>query len=74
MRTKLFFAFLLVIVVALVSNLVFERLIMSDFDEYMKGTGEDHLYWVLASIEGSYEGDRWNMSVLSEAIHWGMML
>lgn len=74
MRTKLFFAFLLVIFIALVSNLIFERLIMSDFDEYMKGTAEDHLYWVLASIEGSYEGDRWNMNVLSEAIHWGMML
>jgi len=74
MRTKLFFAFLLVIVIALVSNLIFERLIMSDFDEYRKGTAEDHLYWVLASIEGSYEGDRWDMNVLSEAIHWGMML
>lgn len=74
MRSKLFFAFLLVIVIALVSNLIFERLIMSDFDEYRKGTAEDHLYWVLASIEGSYEGDRWDMNVLSEAIHWGMML
>ncbi|HXX53070.1 MAG TPA: HAMP domain-containing sensor histidine kinase [Thermodesulfovibrionales bacterium] len=74
MRTKLFFAFLLVIATALFSNLIFERLIMSDFDEYMKGTAEDHLYWVLASIEGSYEGDRWDMNVLSEAVHWGMML
>ena len=74
MRTKLFFAFLLVIGIALVSNLIFERLIMRDFDEYMKGTAEDHLYWILASIEGSFEGDRWNMNVVSEAIHWGMML
>jgi signal transduction histidine kinase len=74
MRTKLFFAFFVVIVIALISNLIFERLIMEDFDEYIKGTREDHLYWVLASAEGSYQDGRWNMNSLSEAVHWGMML
>jgi signal transduction histidine kinase len=74
MRTKLFLAFVLVIVIALISNLIFERLIMSDFDEYTRGTREDHLYWVLASVEGSYQDDRWDWSLLSEAVHWGMML
>lgn len=74
MRTKLFFAFLLVIFIALISNLIFERLIMMDFDEYIKGTQDDHFYWLRASIEGSYQGGRWNMSLLSDAIHWGMML
>jgi two-component system sensor histidine kinase BaeS len=74
MRTKLFFAFLLVIFTALISNLIFERLIMSDFDEYLKGTREDHLYWVLASVEGSYGDGKWDMNSLSEAVHWGMML
>ena len=74
MRTKLLFAFLLVISVAFVSNLVFEKLVMNDFDEYIKGTREDQLYWVLASIEGSYQGSKWNMRSLSESIHWGIML
>ena len=74
MRTKLFFAFLLVIGIALVSNLIFERLIMSDFDEYMRGTREDHLYWVLAAVEGSYHDGKWDMNLVSEAVHWGMML
>ncbi len=74
MRTKLFFAFVLVIGIALISNLIFERLIMSDFDEYTRGTREDHLYWVIASTEGSYQDGRWDMSLLSEAVHWGMML
>jgi two-component system sensor histidine kinase BaeS len=74
MRTKLFFAFLLVITVALISNLIFEMLIMDDFDEYIRGTREDHLYWVLASVEGSYQDGRWDMSSLSESLHWGMML
>ena len=60
MRTKLFLAFLLVIVIALVSNLIFERLIMKDFDDYVRGTKEDHLYWVLASVEGSYNNGKWD--------------
>lgn len=74
MRTKLFFAFFVVIAIALISNLIFERLIMDDFDEYIKGTREDHLYWVLASVEGSYQDGTWNTNLLSEAVHWGMML
>jgi len=74
MRTKLFLAFVLVILIALISNLIFEQLIMRDFDEYIRGTREDHLYWVMASVEGSYQDGRWDMKVLSESVHWGMML
>ncbi|HWR59848.1 MAG TPA: ATP-binding protein [Thermodesulfovibrionales bacterium] len=74
MRTKLFLAFFLVIVTALISNLIFERLIMNDFGDYLKGTKEDHLYWVLASVEGSYQDGRWDKGLLSESLHWGMML
>ncbi len=74
MRTKLFFAFLLVILIVLISHLIFERLVMRDFDEYIRGTREDHLYWVLASVEGSYHDNRWDMNSLTEAVHWGMML
>ncbi len=74
MRTKLLLAFIVVIAIALISNLIFERLVMNDFDEYIKGTREDHLYWVLATVEGSYQDGKWNMSLLSEAVHWGTML
>ncbi len=69
MRTKLSLAFVLVIFIALISNLIFERLIMRDFDEYTRGTREDHLYWVLAAMEGSYQDGRWDMNLLSEAVH-----
>lgn len=74
MRTKLFTAFLIVIGVALTSSLIFEWLVMKDFDAYIRGTEEDHRYWLLASVEGSYENDKWNMKSLSETLHWGMML
>lgn len=73
MRTKLFSAFLLVILIALISNLIFKDHIMKDFDGYIKGVKEDHLYWVLASVEASYQDGKWNMYSLSDAIHWGMM-
>lgn len=74
MRTKLFLAFLLVIFIALISNLIFERLIMRDFDAYIKGVEDDHLHWVRASVEGSHQNGKWNLNALSESAHWAMML
>lgn len=74
MRTKLFAAFILVISIALLSNIVFQWLIMRDFDDYVRGVKEDHLYWVLASVEGSYLQDKWDMNLLNESVHWAMML
>jgi len=29
-------------------------LITSDFEDYVSGAREDKLYWILASVEGSY--------------------
>jgi signal transduction histidine kinase len=74
MRTKLFFAFLLIIFLAFVSNVVFERLIIGDFNDFLKGTEEDHIYWVMASVEGSFKEGAWDEVLLSEAFHWGLML
>ena len=74
MRAKLFLSFLAVILISLVSSLLFGRLIMKDFEEYDRGTREDHLYWVLATIEGSFQEGEWNMTSLADSIHWGMML
>ncbi len=74
MRTKLFLAFLFIILIALLSNVVFERLIIGDFDDFVRGTEEDQIYWVMASVEGSYKEGEWNMGLLTEAVHWSMML
>lgn len=74
MRTKLFAAFILVISIALLSNMLFQWLIMRDFDDYVRGVKEDHLYWVLASVEGAYLKDKWDINLLNESIHWAMML
>jgi len=74
LKTKIFLAFIAVILTALLSNFIFETLIMKDFDSYVNGVKEDQFYWVLASIEGSYSGGKWDKGSLSEAIHWAMML
>ncbi len=74
MRTKLFFAFLAVILMALVSNLIFERFMADDFEDYVSGAKEDKLYWILATVEGSYSDGRWDRATLHEAVHWATML
>jgi two-component system, OmpR family, sensor histidine kinase BaeS len=74
MRNKLLFAFLAVILIALVSNLIFYYLINRDFDAYVSGTQEDKLYWVLASIEGGYYDGEWDHRSLHDAVHWAVML
>jgi two-component system sensor histidine kinase BaeS len=74
MKTKLFLSFLVVVLIALVSNFMFHSLIQSDFEEYVEGTREDQLYWVLAALEGSYENGSWESHRLRETVHWGIML
>jgi two-component system sensor histidine kinase BaeS len=74
MRNKLFFAFLAVVLTALISNLLYEYFITRDFEDYVSGTKEDKLYWVLASVEGSYEEGSWDRSALHDALHWAIML
>jgi two-component system sensor histidine kinase BaeS len=74
MRTKLFFAFIFIILLAFVSNVVFERLIIGDFNDFLSGSEEDHIYWVMASVEGSFKENAWDPELLAEALHWGLML
>lgn len=74
MRTKIFLAFIIVIFSALLSNFIFEYLIIKDFDNYTESVKEDQYRWVMASIEGNYSDRGWDRDMLSESIHWGMML
>lgn len=74
MRTKLFLAFIFIILLALLSNIVFERLIIEDFNDFISGSEEDHIYWIMATVEGSYKNGQWDRQLLAEALHWSMML
>lgn len=74
MRTKLFFAFIVVIFASLVFTVIFERLILNDFDSYALGVKKDEIYWIIASAEGGYKDGKWDEQTLSESIHWAMMM
>ena len=74
MKTKFFLAFLIVILTALLSTFLFERLITRDFENYVRGVQEDQLYWITTSAESSYVHGEWNHATLSETVHWAMMM
>jgi len=74
MKTKLFFAFISVILIALISNLIFEKFMTKDFEDYVSGAKGDNLYWILATVEGSYSDGHWDHRELHEALHWAVML
>lgn len=74
MRTKLFLAFMVIILAALLSTIVFETMIIKDFENYASGVKEDQIYWILASLEGSYRQGIWDHQTLHETIHWSLMM
>jgi hypothetical protein len=74
MRTKLFIAFIIIIATALLSTIVFEGLILKDFENYVTGVKEDQVYWIIASAEGAFMDGTWDNQMLSESIHWAMMM
>lgn len=74
MRTKLFLAFIIIIFAALVSTIVFEALILRDFDSYVNSVKQDRIYWIIASVEGGYKDGKWDERILSESVHWAMMM
>jgi two-component system sensor histidine kinase BaeS len=74
MRTKLFLAFIIIILAGLLSTVVFELLIVKDFDNYVEGIRDDQIHWIMISVEGSYTDGSWDGQVLSESIHWAMMM
>src|SRR5208283_1226109 len=74
MRTKLFLAFVMIIFATLVSTIVYAFLILKDFDSYANGVREDQIYWIIASVEGGYKDGKWDKQILSESVHWAMMM
>ncbi len=75
MRTKLFVAFLAVILMALLSNLIFHYKIIDDFEEYSRSVVEDELYLVLAAVEGCRKEDgTWDREELVDSVRWAAML
>lgn len=74
MRTKIFLAFVSIIIAVLLSNFIFEKFIINDFDEYVEKVKTDQFFWVVTSIADSYKNGVWDRDMLSDSLHWAMML
>ncbi len=73
MRVRIFAAFVLVATAALVSNILFGRLVGLDFEDLVRGGLEDDAFAVTAAVEGSYGEGEWNRPALQSAVLWALM-
>jgi two-component system sensor histidine kinase BaeS len=71
------FLLLLIVVVAvgLSSTLLLRELMVRDFREYLEGEREDRAYWVIASLESSYEKEGgWDRGEIIDSTIWAFMM
>jgi len=74
MRNKLFLAFIAITLLVFTTHLINEHFMSRDFEDYVNGTNQDKLYWIMAAVEGSYADGKWDHMPLHEAVHWAIML
>lgn len=74
MKNRLFLAFIIIIVIALVSDFIFKELLTRDFEGYVNETQSQRIYWLKTSLETSYKDGIWDDNLLMETVHWAVML
>jgi len=74
MRNKLFLPFIAITLLVFTTHLINEHFMSRDFEDYVNGTNQDKLYWIMAAVEGSYADGKWDHMPLHEAVHWAIML
>jgi two-component system sensor histidine kinase BaeS len=72
---KFFVLLVAVVAVGLSSTLVLRELMIGDFRDYLEGEREDRAYWVIASLESSYESEGgWEREKVIDSTVWAYML
>ncbi|GAB4482342.1 MAG: ATP-binding protein [Thermodesulfovibrionales bacterium] len=75
LRAKVLILLIAVSLVALSSALLLRGLMIRDFSKYLEGEREDRIYWIMASLESSFERYAgWNREKLIEDTVWALML
>lgn len=74
MKNRLFLSFIIIIIIALISNFIFKELLTRDFENYINARQKERIFCLKASLNSCYKNGRWNYKMLAETIHWGMML
>jgi signal transduction histidine kinase len=64
-----------VTIISLSAALLLREFMIRDFHEFLEGEQEDHVYWVTADLEGSYETyHHWRKDTVRRDIVWAFML
>jgi two-component system sensor histidine kinase BaeS len=64
-----------VVAVGLSATFLLRELMVQDFRVYLEGEMEDRVYWLTASLEGSFERRlEWEPEELSELLSWASMM
>lgn len=72
---KFFVLLVAVVAVGLSATLVLRDLMIRDFRDYLEGEREDRAYWVIASLESSYENEGgWEAEEIIDSTIWAYML
>lgn len=72
---KFFLLLAAVVAVGLSATLVLRELMIRDFRDYLEGEREDRAYWVIASLESSYESEGgWDRGKIIDSTIWAYML
>ena len=62
-------------IIALSAALILRNLMVHDFREFLEGEQEDHVYWVTADMEASYDTEgRWQLDTVRRDVVWAYML
>jgi two-component system, OmpR family, sensor histidine kinase BaeS len=62
-------------IIALSAALILRNLMVHDFREFLEGEQEDHVYWVTADLEASYDTDGyWQLDIVRRDVVWAYML
>jgi two-component system, OmpR family, sensor histidine kinase BaeS len=62
-------------IIALSAALILRSLMIHDFREFLEGEQEDHVYWVTADLEASYDTNgRWQNDSVRRDVVWAYML
>ena len=73
--TKFLLLLLIVSAIALSSAFLLRELMIHDFRKYLEGEMEDRIYWVIASLESTYDQNSgWKEDAMLEDTIWALML
>jgi signal transduction histidine kinase len=74
MKNRLFLSFIIIIIIALISNFIYKELLTRDFENYIHERQIEREFCLKTALESCYRRGVWDNDMLLETVHWGVML